>query len=340
MADVLVTGATGFIGFHLVRALAARGDRVTCLVRKTSAVEQLQPLGVELVYGGLDDARTLHAAVAAKDVVYHVAGLTQALRAEQFYAVNRDGTRNIAQACAKLANPPVLVIVSSLAAAGPSSVDRPRVETDPPTPVSHYGRSKRQGELAAEALADRVPITIVRPPIVLGEWSRQGLPMFRAIARVGIHLVPGWFPYRYSVIHAADLAQALILAAERGSRVLPPKPEQRDPAARGFYFVASEDHPTYSQLGRMVGEVLGRRTTLIIPVAMPLVWWIACGVELTARARQEALYLNLDKAREVTAGSWTCSASRAREELGFSVGAPLRERLRQTAQWYRDQGWL
>ena len=340
MSRVLVTGASGFIGSHLVEALVARGDEVTALVRKTSQVDRLESLGVALAYGDVTDLEGLRAAAAGKSIVYHLAGLTRVLRAGQFYEVNEQGIRNAAQACADRPDPPVLVVVSSLAAAGPSPRGRLRTESDPPGPVSHYGRSKRAGEKWAEEFADRAPITIVRPPIVFGEGDRATLQMFKAVARSRMHLVPGYAPHRFSVIHAVDLAKLLILAAERGSRLPPPGWEDRDPNASGYYFAACDEHPTYYQLGRMIGKALGRRRTLTIPFGTPVVRLVGAVGDLVGRAKGRQVVLNFDKAREATAGSWACSPEKARDELGFSVHVPLSDRLRQSAEWYREQGWL
>ena len=132
MSRVLVTGASGFIGSHLVDALVARGDQVTALVRKTSRVDRLESLGVALAHGDLTDPGSLRAAMAGQSIVYHLAGLTRAVRAKQFYQVNELGVRNAAQACAGQPEPPVLVVVSSLAPAGPSPRGRLRRESDPP----------------------------------------------------------------------------------------------------------------------------------------------------------------------------------------------------------------
>jgi nucleoside-diphosphate-sugar epimerase len=206
--------------------------------------------------------------------------------------------------------------------------------------VSHYGRSKRAGELAAQRFADRVPITVIRPPIVLGEGDHQGVTLFQSVDRMGLHLVPGWRTHRYSVIHATDLANALILAAQRGSRLAPAGLPGNLSAAPGFYFVSAQEDLTYPELGRLVGQAVGRRRVWNVRVGVGVVWIVASAVELTAQLRARVLYLNLDKAREVTAGSWTCSPRAAVAELGFSVGAPLLERLRQTAKWYREAGWL
>ena len=340
MSRVLVTGASGFIGSHLVEALVARGDEVTALVRKTSQTDRLESLGVALAYGDVTDLESLRTAVAGKSIVYHLAGLTLALRARQFYEVNEQGIRNAAQACAGRPDPPVLVVVSSLAAAGPSPRGRLRTESDPPGPVSHYGRSKRAGEKAAEEFADRAPITVVRPPIVFGEGDTATLQMFKAVARSRMHLVPGYAPHRFSVIHAADLAKLLILAAQRGSRLPPPGWEDRDPNASGYYFAACDEHPTYYQLGRMIGKALGHRWTLTIPFGRHVVRVVGAVGDLIGRVKGRQVVLNVDKAREATAGSWVCSPEKARDELRFAVHVPLSDRLRQSAEWYREQGWL
>ena len=340
MSRVLVTGASGFVGFHLAEALIARSDEVTALVRKTSQVDRLKSLGVPLAYGDVTDPESLPGALAGKSIVYHVAGLTRTLRVKQLYEVNEQGLRNVAQACADQATPPVLVLISSLAAAGPSPQGRLRVEADPPRPVSHYGRSKRAGEKAAEEFADRLAITIVRPPIVFGEGGGASYQMFKAVAQWGIHPVPGYRSRQFSVIHAADLAHALILAAQRGSRLPPAARGETDSNTPGYYFAACGEHPTYGQLGRMIGRALGRSRTLAIPLGhLPV--QLAGGVgELIGRIRGRQVIVNLDKAREATAGAWACSAEKARHELGFAVDVPLFERLRQSAEWYRREGWL
>jgi nucleoside-diphosphate-sugar epimerase len=362
MTKVLVTGASGFIGSHLATALVARGDEVTCLVRRSSQVEPLRALKVHLAYGDVTDPDSLRGAIAGKQVVYHVAGCTKALRRAQLYQVNAQGAYNVARTCAEQATPPVQVLVSSLAAAGPALRGRPRTEADRPIQVSQYGRSKRAGERAAEAFADRVPTTIVRPPIVFGEADRDGLELFRPIARFAVHLVPGLARNRFSLVHADDLVNLLILAAQRGTR-LPPQRlsengDRHPPSCRraepntqrtgasprfrsqGYYFAACEQNPAYADLGRMIGAALGRRRVLVLLAATPVMWAAAAGTEIMARVLRRPFILNFDKVREAAAGSWVCSAQKAIDELGYSVGAPLGERLRQTAEWYRRQGWL
>lgn len=338
MAKVFVTGASGFVGSHLVEALAARGDTVTCLVRRTSRIEPLERLGVRLVYGEVNDPKSFAEAVQGQDVVYQVAGLTRVLRREEFYRVNGEGVGVVAEACAKAApSPPVLVVVSSLAAAGPARQGRPLTEDDPPQPISHYGRSKLAGERAARRWADRVPITIVRPPIIFGPGDRACLEWFKCIQRFRLHFVPGWHRRLYSWIHIADLVQLLLLAAEQGERLR--ASEAPEHQSEGIYFADSGEHPTFPEMGRKMAAALGCRVALCY-IAMPVLWTITAGIEAVSRLRRKPNYVNFDKIREAAAGHWICSAEKAAHQLGFAPGATLDQRLRETVAWYRQAGWL
>ncbi len=338
MEKVLVTGASGFIGYHLVKALIERGNEVTCLVRESSNLSRIEPLGVKLAHGDVTDPASLAPAVHGKDVVYHLAGVVIAFNSAQLHRVNEEGVRNMAAACAGVPNPPVLLLVSSVAAAGPAVKGRLRTEEDPPEPVSNYGRSKRAGELAAEEFADRVPITIVRPPIVFGEADVGCLDIFRPIKRFHLHFVPSFTRREFSFLHAADLAQMLILAAEQGRRVSPP--QDNLPSTAGYYFADSGEHPTYHELGRMIGKAFGYRHTFSVSCFPIAVWAVSALSDLGGRIRGKPNFLSIDKAREATAGGWACSGKKAADELGFSVAKPLLERFRQTVQWYRNENWL
>lgn len=339
MAHVLVTGASGFIGSHLVAALRARGDDVTCLVRKTSDLRRIEPLGVELAYGDVTEPESLTACVPGHQTVYHLASRITALYKHDYFRVNEAGSANVAEACARQANPPVLAIVSSLAAAGPAPRGRLRTEADPLTQISAYGQSKRAGEVAAARFADRVPITIVRPPIVFGEADRTSVAWFQCIQRSSVHFVPLYWPYRFSLIHAADLCDLVIRAADRGTRLAARPPDVNSSPPPGYYFADCGEHPTYYRIGRIVGDALGRPTlTIAAPAAVG--WVVGAVSELHARIRHQATAVNIDKIREACAGSWACSAQLAAAELGFAPAKPLSQRMKQTAQWFRQEGWL
>jgi len=336
--SVLVTGGSGFIGRNLVLELVRRRCRIRCLVRATSQIEHLRQIGADICIGDVSQPDCLREAASGVDTVFHVAGLIAAPRAERMMRVNGEGTWNVAQACAAQAKPPVLVTVSSLAAAGPVPDGSIRRESDPPLPVSHYGHSKRAGELAVRAWSDRVPATIVRPGIVFGPEDRLLLPMFRSIAGLGIHPVPTFDPPPLSLIYVQDLIEILLRAAERGTRIGPD--DTGESAAAGCYFACSDEHPTYSELGRLVADAAGRRHLFLFHMAEPLTWLVAGVAELFARLTRQPIIVNLDKMRESIQPSWAASPRGIRAELGFAERFSLRQRICQTVAWYREHGWI
>ena len=332
--SVLVTGASGFIGGHLVRRLTARGCRVSCLVRASSQVDELKAAGADSVTCDIADRSGIAHAIAAAGVrvVFHLAGLTRAMNLRDFMRVNAAGVEAVAQACTHQADPPVLVLVSSLAASGPSG-DYAAVERDPPMPISNYGRSKFAGEEVARSYADRLPITIVRPGIVFGAEDRGMVEVFRPIARFGLHVVGGSGKHRVSLVAVTDLVEGIVLAAESGERLRPGVPGE------GIYFVAAQDL-SHIELGREIADALGKPP----PRILRLPGWSmhAMGLlgDATSRIRGRPGWIGRDKIREILAGAWTCSSEKARQQLGWSPAAALADRLRETAQWYRAAHWL
>ena len=253
--------------------------------------------------------------------------------------VNCRATAQLARACADLTTPPTLLLISSLAAAGPSRGNCPRQESDPACPVSHYGRSKRAGELAAARWAGRVPLTILRPGVVFGARNREMLPIFRSIYRLGVHAVPGLRPMRVSLIHIDDLTEIAVRAVQCGQRVAGPACQDA-PAGQGYYFACSPEAPTYAQLGHIVAQALGRKRVLLLHLPAPIAWLAAAVNQCGQRLRGKPDSFNLDKIRETRAGSWIGSCKTVREQLGFQPPLGLAARMTQTAQWYLQSRWL
>jgi len=351
---VLVTGATGFIGRHLVRRLVERGCEVSCLVRngvlpsahRGSVADDGAWSKCRRLIGDVTDRESIANAIAAcrPAHVMHLAGVVRALDPDDFMRVNEGGVDRVAAACAACAEPPTLVVVSSVAAAGPwstSEVGERRREPDAATPVSAYGRSKLAGEAAAARWALRVPITIVRPPIVFGPGDRAVREICRPIARWGVHPVCGRGDSRIALVHVDDLVEGVLLAAERGERM--PSATTATAATQlgqGIYFMADDEQPTYAALGAMIAAALGKAAPRTLRTPASIMRLVAFTTEMIASARGRTAWLNRDKITEALAGSWVCSSAKAHTELGWVPAKSLADRLRETMQWYRAERWL
>ncbi len=333
---VLLTGGTGFVGPATAKALAGAGHEVRCLVRKGSDRSGLEAAGVPLSWalGDVCDRGSLPAALDGADAVVHVAGLTKTVRSEDYYRVNADGTRNLAEAAAS-AGVKRFVHCSSLAVAGPLDGAQPVCEEDPPAPVSHYGRSKLAAEEAARRFADRLALTIVRPPIVYGPRDRDFFEVFKMASR-GVALKAGLFgTKRYSVIYVDDLGVALARALDKGGAV---EPSRRD--GGGVYYVSDGGVYTWEEMIREVGRALGRPNTVVLPVPEALSWGAGLWGELAARVSGKPQIMSFDKIREVGGDGWACDTERAKRELGFEPAYPLARGLAEAAGWYRGEGWI
>ena len=318
-----VTGGTGFVGAHLVQQLLADGHDVTCLVRSPAKAAALGWRGVRIVRGDLNDRQALAEGCAGADVIFHVAGVITARDLNHFMSANRDATGGLLEVAAE--HPPSrFVYVSSQAAGGPSTPGRPGEETDAPHPVSDYGRSKLAGELVVRTSG--LPWTIVRPPVVYGEWDREVLKVFK-MARLGMAPVFGDGSQEISVIYAGDLARALATAA-----VAPT-------AASRVYYAAHPQSVTTRGLVLAVGRALQKKP-LVVPIPRALARGALAAIGSLARMAGRVTLLSADKAAEFIAPAWVSSAAALTRDTRWRAEVDLESGLRRTAAWYREHRWL
>ncbi len=317
----LVTGATGFVGSHLVDALQRRGATVTALARSAEKAASLTSQGIRVVAGHLHDETALLQAARDQDVVYHVAGVVAARNEAEFLRANRDGTKHVV-AAAESAGTRNFVLVSSLAAGGPSPRGLALDGSEPPRPVTSYGKSKLASEEVVRS--SRLQWSIVRPPMVYGPRDREVLKVFRLV-RYGIAPLFGDGTQELSAIHAADLANALVLASE---------------GPTGKTYVAC--HPeifTSEEFARVIGRTMKRSVrTLKVP---PLLGRALLSVtEATARLTGQTTILTADKANEFFQAAWTGDPTPLISDTGWQPGYDLQAGMADTYHWYRKAGWL
>lgn len=321
----LVTGATGFVGSHLVDRLLARGHEVVALIRSPAKAQGLAERGVRLVPGDLGDVAALTTAAEGADVVYHVAALTGAVDEAEFLQANREGTANVVRAARAGGGDPRLVLISSMAAGGPAERDRPRLGPGEDRPVTMYGRSK----LASEHVVREQPLpwTILRPPTIYGPRDRDNLITIFKAARSGFSPVFGDGSQQLSMVHVDDLAEAILLAGEA-------------PGVLGGTFYTN--HPevlTSAELVGHVGRALGRPVRLV-----PLPEWLTrSALTMTgawAAAFRQRTILRADKANEFYQPAWTGDPTPFIAATGWTPRFDAATGLAHTAEWYRTAGWL
>jgi nucleoside-diphosphate-sugar epimerase len=319
----LVTGATGFVGSHLVEALRRVGIEVTALARSPTKAAMLREQGVRVESGDLHDYASLERAATDQDVVYHVAGVVAARSEAEFLSANEGGTKNVVAAAERRGNPR-FVLVSSLAAGGPASRGMPLKGSESPRPVTAYGRSK----LAAERVVQTstLPWSIVRPPIVYGPRDREVLKLFR-IGRLGVAPVFGDGTQELSAVHAEDLARAFIAVGS-------------SPSAIGrIYNACHPDVFTSAEFCREIGAAMGRPVgTLRIPAVLGRA--LLSLTETSARLTGQTTILTTDKANEFFQPAWTGDPTPLMNDCGWQARYDLRSGLAETYQWYRRAGWL
>jgi len=322
----IVTGGAGFIGSHLIEALVARGDDVTCLERRGASPAWLNDAAIEWLPVGLDDPAVLERAFRGVDVVYHLAALTQARTSADYYSVNTEGTARVFEAAAAAETPPRVVYISSLAAIGPCRNGDLLSRDTVPYPISHYGMSKLLAESVVHNHADRVPTVVLRLAAVYGPRERAVLKMFQLVRR-GLALTVGGWDREVSLIYVKDVVGTLMAAADSERTV------------GRTYQLAYPEPVRWADFAREISRVVGR-DAILVSIPKPLAWSIACASEACAAARRVAAILNRERVREMSQQRWVCDPSQAFADTGFSPEYPIGRGVPETAAWYKEVGWL
>lgn len=323
----LVTGATGFIGSHLVEALVQQGAQVRCLVRNTSQLGWVKDLPVELVVGDCREKASLQQAVQGVEQVFHLAGATMAVKEKSFFEVNGLGTGNLVQACIENKTPlDKFIYLSSQAAAGPCPSGNKKNESDPCEPVSPYGESKLMGEEVALSHAHELPLLILRPCAVYGPRDKGFFTLVQYLSK-GIKPCLSDHDQHISLCYVADLVRAILLAATT-------------PTASGEIFFLSDGHDyRMADIADTFAHVMEIRP-LKLRLPRQLLFGMAYCAECFARVTGKPSIMSRGKVREMGCTNWLCDIAKARTRLGFKPRIALTQGVALTVAWYKKEQWL
>jgi UDP-glucose 4-epimerase len=324
---VLITGASGFVGYHLIEEALKNNLEVFAAVRKSSKVDHLAGLDIKFTYPDFTNVQALKDNIIENryDYIIHAAGITKARSAQEYDDINAGYTYNLALAAVE-SNIGVkkFVLISSLAGVGPlNNLDGIITEETIPNPVTAYGRSKLLAEEKLKSVTG-LNYTILRPTGVYGPRDRDIFIFFKQVSN---HMEPyiGNIEQKLSLIYVADLAAVAVKALYTGNK-------QAYNLSDGGYY-------SRYALGNFTREVLNLKTVKFhLPVNF--VKLIAFISEKVCSLSNKASVLNVEKLKELMAINWDCDISQAKADLEFTPAYDLKAGVTETLKWYKANKWL
>lgn len=328
MKKVLITGASGFLGYHLIQAALQSGMEVFAAIRKSSDIEHLKDLNIQYALVDFGSVDSLRNDIEEKgyDYIIHAAGITKAKTAEVYNTVNAGYTRNLAVAAAS-ANIRLqkFVFVSSLAALGPlESLDKQIEDDSEAKPVTLYGASKLLAEQHLKEIPD-LPFIIFRPTAIYGPREKDIFILFKSINR-GWEPHIGRFDQQLSFVYVKDLAEIIIRSLRS--------------AIRGKSYNVT-DGKSYNRYALAEGVKLAlSKKTFSFHLPVKAVHALAMTMDLIYSKSEMTPALNKEKMPELTAINWNCNIKNIVEDLKYDPQYTLEKGLNETVKWYKDNNWL
>lgn len=314
MGKVIISGATGFIGRHLVERFLTQGQDVTILTRNPARAFDLFGEKVEVLKVDMRQRFQL----PEGELLINLAGAIKARNYREFWEHNVLSAENLVKAAEGKIR--YLIHASSQAAAGPSFDCKP-VKEDQARPVSSYGRSKLEGERRISSFSgDKL---ILRIPAVYGPYDKGFLPAFKIIKKRVIPLVGG--DSEFSIIYVSDLVEIIL-------RLI-------DKKATGIVNVATST-VTYREFSERSCQILTGKKPIFVKVPLFMAKVMASFSLIYTLFTGEVSMVNPDKVREIYYPCWILSTEKLRSLLGEIPRTPFQEALNSTIQWYKKQGWL
>ena len=334
MKNILITGASGFIGSFLTEEGIKRDYKIFAAIRSSSDATYLKNKNVSIVLLNLADKSEMvknFKNFAEKGIhfqyVIHNAGVTKTFNKKEFLKVNYEYTRNLVEALTESnCIPDKFLYMSSLEAYGHGNEKtmQPIQETDIPNPFSLYGKSKLKSELYLQSLKD-FPYLILRPTGVYGPREKDYLVYIKAINQ-GFEFYIGREKQYLSFVYVKDLARLAYIGLE--SDII-----------NQSYFVSDGNVYTSIDLAETVKEILGKRC-LRIMVPKTMVRWISYVAEPVSAMLSKQTILNPDKYRALTCTNWLCNSGKLKEDFNFNAAYDLKNGMKETIAWYHSNRWI
>ena len=328
---ILITGASGFIGSFIVEEALKRGLETWAAVRGSSSKAYLQDERINLIALNLSSREELIEQLRPHqfDYVVHAAGVTKCIDKRDFRRINTEGTKNLVQALQQLQMPVKrFVYLSSLSVFGAIREQQPYEEireTDTPQPNTEYGRSKLEAEQWLDTLKD-FPYVILRPTGVYGPRERDYFLMAKSIKGHSDFAV-GYKRQDITFVYVSDVVQAVFLAIEKGQ-------------TGRKYFLSDGEVYQSTTFSDLIHEELGRPWWIRITAPVWVLRIVTFFGEHIGRMTGKISALNNDKYNILRQRNWRCDIQPAIDELGYQPQVKLKEGVRRSIKWYKEQGWL
>ena len=323
---VLITGASGFLGYHIINAAVENGYDVYAAIRKSSNVKHLEHLPIQYVVLDYKDAEGLQKIFEEKqfDYVIHAAGTTKANTEQEYDLVNNVYSQNLATAAAKNKNVKRFVFISSLAALGPSkSAEENITENKAPDPVTAYGKSKLNAENNLKKMD--IAITIFRPTAIYGPREKDIFIVMKTLSK-GIDVYIGRISQQLSFVYGADMGQIAVKALEQTG-------------ANTDYNISDGNSYSRYAYADIVKRLLGKKAFRFhLPLSVIKVIFFV--VEKINKSMNKVPVVSIEKLNELTAENWVCDISKVKKDLGFEPKFDLEKGLRTSIEWYKENKWL
>lgn len=316
---VLLTGATGFVGSHIVEELFSNNHTVVATIRKSSDLKWIKDYPVQFEYCSLNDEEQLSKLISTVDVIVHCAGVVRALNWNGYYNTNVIGTQKLVQAALKnKKNIKKFIYISSQAAMGPSQTETPKTLTEKENPVSNYGKSKLLAEQEVKKLEGQIPYTIIRPASVYGPRDKDIFIFFNLVKH---HLKPNTHTKRFiQLVFVKDIAKAISVALNNEN------------TNNKTYYLCDGNIYTWKDVATTIATSNNIKT-------MPIVLFdfifktVASFYEIVAKITKKPQVLSKEKIVEMLQTYWTANNSDIIKDTNFEF-TKLENGAKITYNWY------